>query len=133
MGRRPSASSLDSLPINILHAEIRRRQKSGSSLLKRREKLAAKLAALDAEIRAAGVAAGRGVTGRTRPQNAMSLAGTMAKVLNGKTMGVSELAEAVLKSGYNTHANNFRTMVNQTLIKNRKVFKKVDRGQYTTA
>jgi hypothetical protein len=48
-------------------------------------------------------------------------------------MGVSEAADAVLKAGYQTNAANFRTIVNQTLIKNRSMFKKVGRGQYTAA
>jgi hypothetical protein len=44
---------------------------------------------------------------------------------------VTQVAAAVQKAGYKTFAANFRTIVNQTLIKNRKIFKKISRGQYT--
>jgi hypothetical protein len=39
----------------------------------------------------------------------------------------------VLASGYVTTSPNFRTIVNQTFIKNRSRFKKVSRGRYTAA
>jgi hypothetical protein len=68
-----------------------------------------------------------------RPQNSVNLADALVGVLKGKTLGVSEAADAVLKSGYQTNAANFRTIVNQTLIKNRSMFKKVGRGQYTAS
>jgi hypothetical protein len=130
MARRSSSGSLASLPISQLQAELRRRQRGVGSLVRRREKLAAKLAALDEQIRTAGGASG-GV--RVRPQNATSLVEALAKVLSGKTMGVTEVADAVRKAGYNTNAANFRTIVNQALIKHKNKFKKVDRGQYTAA
>jgi hypothetical protein len=57
----------------------------------------------------------------------------LAAVLKGKTMTVSNAAEAVKKSGYKTNAANFRVMVNQTFIKHRNIFKKVSHGHYTTA
>jgi hypothetical protein len=130
MARRSSAGSLSSLPISHLQAELRRRQRGVGSLIRRRDKLAAKLAALDEQIRSAG---GPGGGVRVRPQNATSLVEALHKVLTGKTMGVTEVAEAVRKAGYNTNAANFRTIVNQALIKHKNKFKKVDRGQYTAA
>lgn len=130
MGRRPRSGSLASLPMSHLHAEIRRRQRGVGALVRRRDKVAAKLAQLDAKIRELGGAAGGG---RTRPSNSMSLVEALHKTLSGKTMGVTEAAEAVRKNGYNTNAANFRTMVNQALIKHKNKFKKVDRGQYTAA
>jgi hypothetical protein len=48
-------------------------------------------------------------------------------------MGVTEAATAVQKAGYTTNAANFRTIVNACLIKHKKLFKKVSRGQYTAA
>jgi len=50
--------------------------------------------------------------------------------VDGKTMGVSEAADAVQRAGYKTSAANFRTIVNQTMLKSPKI-KKVSRGQYT--
>lgn len=70
---------------------------------------------------------------RTRANNSMTLVEALQKVLNGTTMGVTEVSEAVQRAGYKTNADNFRTIVNQTLIKNKKQFKKVSRGQYTAA
>jgi hypothetical protein len=61
------------------------------------------------------------------------LVDALANVLDGKTMSVTESADAVLASGYVTTSPNFRTIVNQTFIKNRSRFKKVSRGRYTAA
>ena len=72
----------------------------------------------------------RAASGRRRPRNAASLEASLAKVLKGKTMGVSEVAAAVQKDGYKTTSANFRTIVNQTLIKS-ALIKKTGRGQYT--
>ncbi|MFO0856702.1 MAG: hypothetical protein U0640_05005 [Phycisphaerales bacterium] len=130
MGRRPRSGSLASLPMSQLHAEIRRRQRGVGSLIRRRDKIAAKLAQIEAKIRELGGSAGGG---RVRPTNSMSLVEALHKTLAGKTMGVTEAAEAVRKNGYNTNAANFRTMVNQALIKHKNKFKKVERGQYTAA
>jgi hypothetical protein len=130
MGRRPGPSSLAVIPVATLQAELRRRQRSVAPLQRRREKLVEKLAALDAQIRELG---GNATGTRIRPQNASNLNDALAAVLKGKTMGVTEAADAVLKAGYRSNAANFRTIVNQTLIKSRQIFKKVGRGQYTAA
>ncbi len=74
-----------------------------------------------------------GGQGKSRTKNALTLPQALAKVLKGKTMGVAEVAGAVQKAGYKTDAANFRTMVNQALIKHTNLFKKVDRGQYTAS
>src|SRR5262245_29360142 len=39
-----------------------------------------------------------------------------------------DLADAVQKAGYKTNSSNFRVIVNQALLANRKLFKKVARG-----
>ena len=46
-------------------------------------------------------------------------------------MSVTEMAEAVQAAGYHTESENFRTIVNQTLIKNPDAFRRVSRGRYT--
>lgn len=127
---------MKSMSVAELAAELRRRQSGGKGLLRKRAKLMEKVAAIDAQLaalglKASGGASGGGMIGRTRPQNSQSLVEALAKLLKGKTMGVTEAAEAVVKAGYNTNAANFRTIVNQTLIKHKTVFKKVERGQYT--
>jgi hypothetical protein len=123
--------------VQVLEMELRRRDRGVRRLQKRRAKLLAKLDQLDAMIRDQGgtIAAARGAAARAggggrRPRNEMNLEDALAKVLTGKTMSVTEVAEAVQRAGYRTGAANFRTIVNQCLIRSDK-FKKVSRGQYT--
>jgi hypothetical protein len=120
--------------MEALEAELRRRQRDVKGLMKRYENSVAKTARLAAEIQrlggsVSGVSAGVGGR-RTRPRNEMSLIGALAQVLKGKEMSVTEAADAVRAAGYTSHAANFRTMVNQSLIKGPQ-FKKVSRGIYT--
>ena len=131
MGRRPGPSSLASLSVGALEAELRRRARSVGKLQKKRQKLLNKLATLDRQISLAGGRVRGG--GGARARNGVTLPQALAKVLSGKTLGVTEAAEAVRRSGYQTHAANFRTMVNAALLKHKKLFKKVARGQYTRA
>lgn len=121
------------MPVSALQKELRRRSRSLKTLQRKRDRLAKKLATLDAQIAAAGGAVNGGGAARTRARNSSTLVESMNKTLAGKTMGVTELADAVRKNGYQSGAANFRTMVNQALLKHRKLFKKVSRGQYTTA
>ncbi len=150
--------SLAGVSLAQLQAELDKRASEIDALHAERGQLVARLAEIDAALgtgsptktgrAAAGGTAKRGrgrpkgsknvvkkkkttrkSTGK-RPSNKMNLADSMGKVLKGKTMGVSELADAVQKAGYKTTAANFRTIVNQTLIRDDR-FKKVSRGQYT--
>jgi hypothetical protein len=81
--------------------------------------------------KAMSVAAPRHGRRGPRTRNAANLADSLASVLKGKTMGVSEVATAVQRAGYKTTSPNFRTIVNQALLANPSMFKKVSRGQYT--
>lgn len=133
--RSKGAGSLAKLSVSQLQAEINRRARSTRSLHKKRAKLIAKLSALDQQIMAAGGTLGEGGVrvGRKRAQNALSLVETLCKVLKTKTLSVTEAAAAAQRAGYVTTADNFRTIVNQALIKHTDKFKKVSRGQYTAA
>ncbi len=147
MAKRTRRTKLQMIDTNALHAELERRERTLVTLEDRRDKLMVQVDALEAEIdaiagsapaaRAAGPAkkktarkGAKKVSGRKRPKNAMKLDDALAKLLKGKTMGVTEAAEAVQKAGYKTSAANFRTIVNQTMIKSKGI-KKVSRGQYT--
>ena len=125
---------LRSVTIDELTTELRRRQKDLDKLVEKRDRLAAQLAELDREIATVGGAGGFGITARgvirRRPRNTTNLADALVAELKGKTMGVSEVADAVLASGYRTSAANFRTIVNQTLLRDKRI-KKIARGQYT--
>jgi len=123
--------------LDVLRAEIKRRIET---LEKRRQVLLTELDTVESEIAvAAGTLGGNGYhrpgsgRGRTRrrPRNELNLVESLQKVLKSKTMSVTEMSGAVQRAGYRTTSPNFRTIVNQTLIKNPKLFKRVSRGRYT--
>jgi hypothetical protein len=144
MGRRPSTSrGLSGFSLDTLNAELRRRQRAVRTLQRRHANVMAKAARLEDQIRELGgdpFSSGRagrrgpgrprGSGGGRRPRNEKNLVEALAGVLSNKTMSVTDVAEAVQKAGYRTGAANFRTIVNQTLIKSDR-FKRVGRGQYT--
>lgn len=71
--------------------------------------------------------------GRKRPRNAANLAESLAKIMSrSEPRKVSDLITAVQKAGYRTSADNFATIVNQTLSKDPR-FKRVSRGMYINA
>lgn len=119
-----------------LERELAARKRGASKLLKRRDRLIAQLAEVDAELAGLGMSpngspsAGTGGAG-TRPRNSKKLPDALAEVLTGREMSVTEAAEAVQRAGYRTSSSNFRTIVNQCLLRENKLFKKVSRGVYT--
>jgi len=104
------------------------------TMQRRRDRLMNRVHALDSEIAELGGSLngkfhGGGGT-RRRPRNETNLVEALQKVLHGKTMSVTEVADAVQRAGYRTTSPSFRTIVNQALIASGK-FKRVSRGQYT--
>jgi hypothetical protein len=69
--------------------------------------------------------------GRRRSRNAQSLVAVMESVLDraGKPMRVGEIMDAVQSEGYRSNSANFRGIVNQTLIKEKR-FTSAGRGIY---
>ncbi len=135
-----SRLSLRGVSVDALRKEIERRESKLDALEAQRDQLLGELETVEREISgitgsARAIRSARaGVIppGRKRARNVMNLAEAMKKVLQGKTMSVTEIAEAVQRAGYKTtSAGNFRTIVNQTLIKEKKDFKRISRGQYT--
>lgn len=130
------ARPLSKLSLSDLQRELRTRQRSTEtrfkSLQRRRDGLQQRLDAVDAEMASLASQLGRSARqgGRRRPQNDSNLADALVQVLTGKTLSVTDVAEAVQKAGYQTSSPNFRTIVNQTLIKDKRI-KRVERGQYT--
>jgi len=119
-----------------LAREIRRRERQYEKLAAKREALLSQVANLDTELATLGSLLGNGYSaalpsGRKRPKNDQNLTESLAQLLDGVTMSVTEAAEAVQQAGYKTTAANFRTIVNQTLLRETGTFKKVARGQYT--
>jgi hypothetical protein len=121
---------LSGISFEDLQAEMARRSKLVNRLERRRTRLHAELAEVDAELSSFGALSANGGI-RRRPRNDMNLVDTLQKVLNNKTMSVTDAAQAARDSGYMTTAANFRTIVNQALIREKKTFKKDSRGQYT--
>jgi hypothetical protein len=99
-------------------------QKSAvNKLMKRRAIVQRKLDGIDQEI---GKLGGSGLSKR----NTISLPAAMEAALKKKgTMKVGEIVDAVLASGYHSKSANFRGIVNQTLIKDKR-FASTDRGVY---
>lgn len=122
--------------LDALRSEIKRRIET---LEKRRQSLLSELDSVESEIAvAAGTLGGNGYVRsssgrrpRRRPRNEKNLVESLRKLLKGTTMSVTEMSGAVQRAGYRTTSPNFRTIVNQTLIKNPKLFKRVSRGRYT--
>ena len=145
--RRGRPSMLASAPTAELRKELERRQAMLQEIVQQRDALNAELTELqglfggESKIiingkprRGPGRPPGqRAPVGsrRGRGGNKTNLVTALRDVLTGKTLSVSEVSDAVQKAGYKTTSPNFRTIVNQALISNPSVFKKVARGQYT--
>lgn len=104
-----------------------------SKLEKDRARLQRKLDDLDARIRLLNGGAG-GVGARSasgRAQNPQSLVATMESILReaGKPLAVGDILQKVHAAGYRSNSANFRALINQTLIKDKR-FTAADRGVY---
>lgn len=126
-------ANLSRLTTDALQKEIGRREKQvGAQIMrmcKKREGMREELADLESQIIEMGGKLS-GLGGRKRPKNDFKLSDALVRVLKTKTMSVTRVAEAVQSAGYKTTSPNFRTIVNQTLLKDSR-FKRVSRGQYT--
>ena len=141
-----SSANLSKISTAALQRELERREGELEELEAYHDELLAELAEVDRELkdlgavvssvkrtkRASGAKRTYGGGGGKRPHNKWNLEEALARVLRHKTMGVSEVADAVQKAGYKTTSPNFRTIVNQTLLKS-KLIKKLGRSAYTAA
>jgi hypothetical protein len=130
----PRLTNHSGMTIAALEKMLQRQRGELDALTKERQRVLKQLAAVDARLRtvSGGATTGPSLTPRGRVRNSMSLVGAMTQVLEkaGKPLKVRDIAQGVLDSGYQSEAVNFRTMVNQMLIKQRKQFAKVDRAVY---
>ena len=132
----PRTAKLANVSLEALEKEIRRRRKLLPSLIAKRDEMNRQIAELETlGLPARKARPGRGSAKKAKPRrrakNKLSLADALAGVLKGKkSMSVAEAAEAVLAGGYKTTSAAFKSIVNQTLIKDKR-FKSVSRGQYT--
>lgn len=135
---RPSLEGLTIAKLeNLIHSIKSKKQ----TLMRERERVAKELRKIDEKIakldgrtgsiNSAGVGS---LTPGGRVRNAKSLVDTMTDVLakaGDKGLSVQDIVDGVLATGYQTTSPNFRGIVNQTLIKERKKkFTNVSRGVY---
>ncbi len=123
--------ALAGLTISRLESMLNQQRSKKKELLKERNRIQAQLEKLDRQI-ASLDGAGGSVSSSGRARNAMSLVATLESVLekNPKGMAVSDILAAVQAAGYKSSSPNFRGIINQTLIKERKKFASVSRGVY---
>ena len=128
---------MSDMSINDLQREIARRERKLRTLQRRRAKIVEQLEEIDREIIAEGgtVIPSGGVVasptgGRKRHRNDSNLIEALIELLTGTEMSVTEAATAVQEAGYKTTSPNFRTIVNQALLRDGR-FKKISRGRYT--
>jgi len=133
-----SRNGLSHLSLTDLEKVIRARRTQLGRLEKRRATLLRRVDALDAQISAmGGSGAGRGRRGRlgtrgaARPQNEQSLPEAIHDVLaKAKApVRVGDVADRVRAGGYRSSSANFRSIVNQALIKDAR-FASAGRGLY---
>jgi len=121
------------LSIAQLEQILRTRKSERQRLEKKRSKLQRQLDRIDAEIGALGGGGGgrggRNGTGRARNEKSLSemIAGVLGK--SSKPMAVGDIAAAVRSGGYRSSSENFRSIVNQALIKDKR-FGSAARGLY---
>ena len=122
---------LDSMTIAQLEGLLSSRRTRLNQLARDRKKAQSRLDAIDKQI---AQLSGRvsGMCGGSRVRNEVSLVQAMQNVLKdaGKPMRVGEIADSVMRGGYRSNSANFRGIVNQTLIKERKNFQSAGRGLY---
>ncbi len=128
--------SLARVSTSAIRAELSRRELQLEALQARRDRLTGQIAELDQEIKASGGSAMTTARTRTRasgrrrcPRNTMPLAEVLARTLKGKQFSVTEAADAVRNGGCRTTSPHFRLIVNQALIKDKRL-KRVARGTY---
>ena|SRR6478672_1061783 len=127
---RPSSGA--GLGIADLQRILAERQSDLKKLYKQRTRAERELNAIDREIAKLEGAGRGGRRGGGRARNEHSLVDTLEEVLRskGRPMSVGEILEAVLATGYRSNAANFRSIINQQLIKERKRFQKTGRAMY---
>jgi hypothetical protein len=119
------------LPIAKLKVLLRSQESKRRELLSDRKKILKQLAKIDSQISAIDGGSG-GSVGGIRPKNSKSLVAHLEEILakHPKGLPVGDILDAVVSAGYKTSSDNFRSIVNQTLIKEGKKFGAVSRGVY---
>ena len=130
-------SKLSTMSIADLRQEIGRRQKLLPKLIAQRDALSREITELQslatpvARKAAKPEAAPKRTRRRQRAKNKVGLADALAGFLKGKAkVTIGEAMEGVLAAGYKTKSSDFRSVVNNMLLTDKR-FKKVSRGEFT--
>ena len=121
------AKNDEALTIAELERILESRRRRLTVLERERGRIRKKLDELDRRI--TSLSGGRGMGGRA--QNAVSLVAAMENALRsaGKPLSVGDILERVSSAGYRSNSANFRALINQTLIKEKR-FVSAGRGIY---
>ena len=129
-------SKLSTMSIADLRQEIERRQKLLPKLIAQRDALSREITELQslatpvARKAAKPEAAPKRTRRRQRAKNKVGLADALAGFLKGKAkVTIGEAMEGVLAAGYKTKSSDFRSVVNNMLLTDKR-FKKVSRGEF---
>ena len=129
--------SLSKMSIAELKSEIERRQKLLPKLIAQRDALSREITELqslampEARKAAKPEAAPKKTRRRKQAKNTVGLADALALFMKGKKkVAIGEAMEGVLSAGYKSTSKAFRTIVNKTLLTDKR-FKSVARGVFT--
>ena len=128
-------SRLSTMSIADLRQEIERRQKLLPKLIAQRDALNREIAALQgvetAKVGKPVKPKGPDKPGRRRQaKNTIGLADALALFMKGKKkVTVGEAMEGVMAAGYRSNARDFRSVVNNMLLKDKR-FRNVARGEF---
>jgi hypothetical protein len=126
------ATSTSGLSLAQLERLMRTRRSEMTRLGRKRDKLQKQLDAVDSQMASiSGGAGGGGGGGGSRARNKISLQEAILQVLSKSSgpMNVGAIMEKVSGMGYRSTSANFRGIVNQTLIKDKR-FTSAARGMY---
>ena len=122
-----------------LQQALAQRRSQRGKLMTERKKLQGRLEQLDREIAALDGKNGSSSSGGSggsggRKRNERPLPDVIESVLKkgGKAMRVGDILTAVEQSGYQSNSTNFRGIINQALIKDKR-FTSASRGMYQLA
>jgi hypothetical protein len=129
MPRIPAAAGFT---IDQLERILQARRGEVRKLAKKRDRIARQLQVLDRHLSRLG--GGPAAIGTGRGRNEQSLVEALESVLKSasKPMQVADITSAVQQRGYRSSSANFRGIVNQTLIKEKR-FGQAGRGLYQLA
>ena len=127
---------LSTMSIAALRQEIERRQKLLPKLIAQRDALNREIADLQGSAAAQAQKAAKPAVAPTKtrkrrmPKNTLRLADALAVFMKGKKkVTIGDAMEGVLAAGYKSNARDFRSVVNNMLLTDKR-FKKTGRGVF---